>query len=233
MKLTTLFCLTALCAGAVVALPQTAAATCPTAPNAAGLMSSAVDGHDSVPMTESVRFDDLNNDGRDDLCYAFETVVRCHWRVIPAPSATDTCDFESSYRQTAFNFNLTDELSRSSTLSVVDLDNDGDLDVCARGPDGIHCSKSYQGGLFYQPTRWTTSFSDADGWDDESHFSTLQFVDLNSDGRTDVCGREDDGIHCLFSNGSTFVDAGIVTEPGDFSHNDTRAWTDWSSSPTL
>jgi len=194
-------------------------------------MSTVVDGHDSVIETESVRFADVNGDGRDDLCYALGGVVRCHYRDIPSGSP-DACEFDANYLETEFNFHLVAGLDHSTTIGVSDLNQDNRLDVCARGPDGIHCSKNYQNATFYSPYRWTTRFSDAEGWDEESKYSTLKYVDVDGDGRTDVCGREDEGIRCLFSNGYWFIDGGIVTEHGDFSNSDLTAWTNWGSSPT-
>jgi hypothetical protein len=46
-------------------------------------------------------------------------------------------------------------------------------------------------------TRWTSNVSDAYGWNsDPAYYSTIQFVDLNHDGKADVCGRGSDGIYC-------------------------------------
>jgi hypothetical protein len=55
-------------------------------------------------------------------------------------------------------------------------------------------------------TVWSSTFSDANGWgDDPSYWKTIQFPDLNDDGKADVCGRASDGIYCALSNGTSFL----------------------------
>lgn len=90
-----------------------------------------------------------------------------------------------------------------STIAYPDLNNDGKKDVCGRGSGGMVCALS-TGSAFGAATTWTTTFADADGWDQAQYYSTIQFVDLDKDGREDVCGRGSDGMYCAYSNGSSF-----------------------------
>jgi hypothetical protein len=41
-------------------------------------------------------------------------------------------------------------------------------------------------------------------WDGASHYHTIDFPDVNEDGKADVCGRGIAGIYCALSNGTSF-----------------------------
>jgi hypothetical protein len=89
-----------------------------------------------------------------------------------------------------------------------DLNGDGRADLCGRGSAGIYCALSTGAG-FGAVTLWQASFSDANGWKSGSeYYSTIQFPDVNGDGRADVCGRGIAGVYCAVSYGTGF---GAVT----------------------
>ncbi len=51
---------------------------------------------------------------------------------------------------------------------------------------------------------WENSFSDANGWKNSPYWNTIQFPDVNHDGRADVCGRGIQVVYCGLSTGSAF-----------------------------
>jgi hypothetical protein len=90
-----------------------------------------------------------------------------------------------------------------ATVQFPDVNGDGRADVCGRTSTGIVCGLAASSGGFATPTSWTSDYSDAAGWNaSPSYWATIQFPDVNGDGKADVCGRAPDGIHCSLSNGT-------------------------------
>lgn len=67
---------------------------------------------------------------------------------------------------------------------------------CARHRSGGHTS-------FESPTRWTSGFAQNFSGN-EAYWGTIQYADVNGDGKADVCGRGVEGILCARSTGSNF-----------------------------
>jgi hypothetical protein len=44
-----------------------------------------------------------------------------------------------------------------------------------------------------------TDFSDSNGWNTPNHYLDTWVVDVNGDGRADICGRGYDSISCALS----------------------------------
>jgi hypothetical protein len=94
------------------------------------------------------------------------------------------------------------------TIQFPDVTGDGRADYCARGSDGIRCAVatlSHGTGAFTNDRVWNASYKDANGWGDPKYWGTVQFPDLNGDGKADVCGRGGDGIYCALSDGGNFI----------------------------
>jgi hypothetical protein len=105
----------------------------------------------------------------------------------------------------------------------VDLNGDGKEDVCGRDDGGPLCAVS-SGSALGASTRWTTSYSDADGWGQApEYWATIRFPDLDGDGKTDVCGRAPDGILCARSSGTAFG----ATTLWSTSYGDAGGWNDF------
>ena len=116
-----------------------------------------------------------------------------------------------------------------STIQFVDINSDQSADVCGRAAGGIYCAINSlvngNGNLeFGNGTKfWSTDFSDAQGWGaDHKYYSTIQFVDVNGDGRIDICGRASSGIQCALNNGLSFDTATLWTAGGAF--GDAAGW---------
>src|SRR5207302_200819 len=104
-----------------------------------------------------------------------------------------------------------------------DVTGDGRPDVCGRGVSGIWCAQN-TGSAFTLPFwtgLWTSQFSDSSGWNAEKYYATLQFADVDGDGKADICGRGASGIYCGRSTGAAFADAGTLVV-NDFS--DAGGW---------
>jgi len=68
---------------------------------------------------------------------------------------------------------------------------------------------------------WTPQFSDINGWNQPQYYSTIKLVDMNGDGKADVCGRGGAGFYCAFSNGLSFQ-GGFSVVADNFS--DANGW---------
>lgn len=113
-----------------------------------------------------------------------------------------------------------------STIQFADIDGDGDDDVCGRSSLGLACSLSDHILRKFEPsTIWSSHYSNGNGWLTPDYYGTIQFGDINGDGMDDVCGRDDDGIHCGISYGAPselFAEASTLDVP-EFS--DAGGWT--------
>jgi FG-GAP-like repeat len=148
----------------------------------------------------TIQYVDLNGDGKDDICGRAGGGIACG---LSTGSTFAT--------PTTWNANFSDAAgwggSRSyyGTIRYADVTGDGKLDVCGRGAGGIVCGPS-TGTSFAGPQTWNSEFSDANGYGgSESYYGTIEYPDVNGDGRADVCGRRSTGILCGLSNSATFV----------------------------
>ncbi|MCC6621298.1 MAG: VCBS repeat-containing protein [Deltaproteobacteria bacterium] len=145
----------------------------------------------------SIRYGDLDGDGDDDVCGLDGQGVVCALSTgagFGAPARWST-----SFRE------VTSHVSYWQTVSLTDVTGDGRADVCARLAGGIQCAAS-TGAAFQAPSWWSTNFRDVDGWAGAAtYYGTIRFVDLDDDGRADVCGRGIGGVLCGRSTGSAFV----------------------------
>ena len=133
----------------------------------------------------SIRFADLDGDGRTDVCARDATGLSC-WRSegdhfgerILGPRWSDAAGF--------------DALSRWSTLRMADVSGDGRADACIRLPEGFGCvvfdGRAFQETMIGPPSTAAHERVEV--------YSTLRFADLDGDGRSDLCLREPEGIRC-------------------------------------
>jgi hypothetical protein len=107
-----------------------------------------------------------------------------------------------------------------ATFRLADVNGDGRQDVCVRGGYGLFCNLSdaqrFTGGY----ELWQGQLSDASGWLPEQYSSTIQFGDINGDGRADVCARSFGGLYCS------------VADPGGF-FADFRQWSKGTQYPNF
>jgi hypothetical protein len=92
------------------------------------------------------------------------------------------------------------------TIQFPDVNGDGKADICARGAGGVGCGLSNGTSAFSATTTWAAQFSDAAGLSTSpTLWGTIQFPDLNGDGKADICARTTSGIDCGLSNGTSFA----------------------------
>jgi hypothetical protein len=102
------------------------------------------------------------------------------------------------------------------------------ISVCGLGADGILCDAN-TGSRFGAMHTWSRAFSAENGWGSDASGETIQFADVDNDGRIDVCGRSPLGLECAVQAGSTFVNEHLWSVRGDFS--DADRGLQWAQSP--
>jgi hypothetical protein len=81
------------------------------------------------------------------------------------------------------------------SIRYIDLYGNGLISVCGHGYYGVDCSLNL-GTSWSSIAVWDPSFSAEQGWNGEGYGDTLQFADVDGDGRTDVCARGSAGMVC-------------------------------------
>ncbi|WP_437621653.1 hypothetical protein [Sorangium sp. So ce1151] len=139
----------------------------------------------------TVEHPDLNGDGKQDVCGRAANGLVC--------ALSNGTSFEAPSSWTGDYSNANGWANAESfwgTIKYPDLNGDGKQDVCGRAAYGMDCGLS-NGASFDTPYRWSSNYSNANGWaDTESFWGTIEHPDLNGDGKQDVCGRAADGIVC-------------------------------------
>ena len=148
---------------------------------------------------QAARLGDVNGDGRADLCVARIDGIACALSngvtfgpLVTWSHATDGGDGELAF-------------------SLGDLNGDGRADLCARSPEGVSCAFS-NGHAFTQRTSWLAASREATpgnapqdaregvkGWLPFDPHAPIALVDINGDGRADICAAGADGIACALA----------------------------------
>ena len=158
----------------------------------------------------TIRFPDVNGDGRDDVCGRSSNGMMCG--ISDGTKFSAPTNWNASFRDEK---GWKDDPSSWETIQFPDLNGDGLDDVCGRTPTGIVCSLS-NGQSFSLVTNWDYVFSNIGSWNaDPSYWRTIKFPDVNGDGLDDVCGRNANGIMCATSNGLSFEGQTYWTEEYD------------------
>jgi hypothetical protein len=141
------------------------------------------------------RTSDVDGDGRSDVCGRGGAGVWCHlsqgtaWAVkgptLPLSDANGWTD-----------------PTNWGTLRMGDLDGDGRADICGRGNDGVACWKS--DGTSFSVKMDGPGWADDNGWGGFQYHSTIRLLDVDGDGKDDLCARAAKGIICLKSTGDAF-----------------------------
>jgi hypothetical protein len=160
-----------------------------------GALSDA-GGFADVVHHGTLRFGDVDGDGRTDVCARDASGVDC-WLAtgdgfgarIRGPRWSDASGF--------------DALDLWSTIRLVDVDGDAASDLCARTPAGFRCVLSV-GAAGFGDEITGPPMASADGWSEAAVYSTLRMADVDGDGATDVCAREPDRVRCWLFDGHAF-----------------------------
>ncbi len=165
----------------------------------------------------TLRFGDIDGDGRADACVRQPDGVHC-WlsnghgfdQEIPGPELSDAKGWDGP---------------NASTIRLADVDGDGLADLCARGPDGFACYRSTGGG--FEPLGVLAALSDAAGFGDVNYFATVRMGDVDGDGRADVCARGASGVTCWLSDGKGFSEQ--IPGPTWSDASGFGAWQSWAT----
>jgi len=149
------------------------------------------EGWNTRAVYTSLRMGDVDGDGLDDLCTRSADRIVC--------LAASGVGFDESL--TTMSLGAPSPSAQHAEVWLADIDGDGQVDVCARGVDGLRCQGSRGGGL-----RTLRALSDADGFDDVGRHGSIRFGDVNGDGSDDVCARDADGISCWLASDAGFLD---------------------------
>jgi LmbE family N-acetylglucosaminyl deacetylase len=140
----------------------------------------------------TVRYGDVNGDGRADACVRKVDGVYCARGTAAGfdPYARYTTEFSDALGWRAVQY--------ATTLQLADVTGDGKADVCGRGYYGILCATSNAAGTaFTAPKLWGSAFSNAAGFANaKSYYGSIRLADVDGDGYADVCGRGANGILC-------------------------------------
>lgn len=192
-------------------------APCAAVPWSSGFSDAEAEWKQNPPAYwPSIQFQDLNGDGKSDVCGRGSNGIRC---------AISSGARFSAVLQWSARAEYTDAVgwggpSLWQTLRFPDINGDGKHDACARGSTGMTCALST--GVSFDLGGYSSGFADAWGWAaDPSLWRTIQHPDVNGDGWSDVCGRKFDGIWCELSNGATFTPA---TSPWTGGFADAWGW---------
>ena len=148
----------------------------------------------------TIQYPDINGDGKADICARSASSVTCYpWTPTGWGGGFDGPGWSDYWGFAAAEF--------YSTLRFADVDGDHKADVCVRGYAGYQCVLSTGTGFgagFGGP-----ALSDPNGWSNPLWYSTLQLGDVDGDGKADLCGRDNLGVHCWISQGTAFASTPI------------------------
>ncbi len=158
----------------------------------------------------TIQYPDINGDGKADACARDAKGVTCF--------LSDGTAFPTSVAGPAWSdTGGWGVAATGSTIRFIDLNGDKKADICGRSADGIHCALSTGAG--FGPEIAGPAWSDANGWNKPEYYETIQYLDMNGDGRADVCGRTVTGVVCQTFDGTAF--GPVINGPA---WNDAAGW---------
>lgn len=125
----------------------------------------------------AIRLADLTGDGRADVCF-----VQAHELACAAGAGDGTFFAVTPIAALAIE---------PESLVLGDVDGDGHTDACGRDRDGITCALAATG---FAATRFTDAF--ARGGGASATDRSLTVVDVDGDGRAEICGLDEAGVVC-------------------------------------
>ena len=139
----------------------------------------------------TIQYADVNGDGWPDA------VGHGRWGIMVAlNTAIAGSEFNNVYAQwwtTDYGGYDWTQPQYYKSIHFADLNGDGMADVIGRGHEGVWAALS-NGSRFTEARLWSAEFSDQNGWADVKYNSSLQYGDLNGDGRADAAGRAANGV---------------------------------------
>ena len=176
-------------------------------------------GWSGVQFYSTMRLLDVDGDHKDDLCARAAKGIVClkstgsaFGEAFDGPAWSDDAGFGAARYY--------------ATLRTGDVNGDGMQDLCIRTKAGMECRLSE--GTGFGDAVAGPAWSDDNGWGAMKYWSTIRLVDVDGDGRADLCARDSKALRCHLSTGTSFGEAIEVAPLGD----DT-GWDDESNYLTL
>src|SRR5206468_1397275 len=82
-----------------------------------------------------------------------------------------------------------------ATIRCADIDGDGRAELLARSGVGIHVYKCDPASHTWAQLPDGPALSDASGWSNAQYYATIQYADVDGDGRAELIARGSVGIH--------------------------------------
>jgi FG-GAP-like repeat/Beta-propeller repeat len=158
---------------------------------------SDAQGWNLLDYYTSLRFADVDGDGKPDICGRGMAGIYCAHN-----NGNRTFGFPALWDSSSGpNFSDADGWGLpqyGSTIMFREINGDGKADVCGRGRAGIWCELSTGAG--FDPAFLAQhNFSDAEGWNQLAYYGSLRFADVNGDHKPDICGRRSLGNYCALA----------------------------------
>src|SRR5205085_10174512 len=82
-----------------------------------------------------------------------------------------------------------------TTIHLADIDGDGRAELVGRGSDGLHVYRYEEKSRSWSELPRIVELSDANGWDEPKHYSTIRLADVDGRAGAELIARGPDGIH--------------------------------------
>ncbi|MEC7523580.1 MAG: phosphodiester glycosidase family protein [Myxococcota bacterium] len=157
---------------------------------------SDADGFDQPAQYATLRFGDLDGDGRADVCARRASGMECHLSTgdgfgpaIEGPTWSDRRGF--------------DHVRYWSTIRMADVDGDGRADLCVRTSTDLRCH--FFDGVAFGDAVIVADLADDRGWADHDNYATIRTGDVDGDGADELCARANAGVRCWRWDGAAFA----------------------------
>ncbi|WP_202776138.1 SpvB/TcaC N-terminal domain-containing protein, partial [Bathymodiolus azoricus thioautotrophic gill symbiont] len=152
-----------------------------------------------------MRFIDMNSDGKSDLVYRSDQGIQVFYS-----NGTSFSRHQSSSicANGSKSHGICNDEDNYEYIFYTDVNGDGNMDICNRADLGVRChintGTSWQENAIVTSICANGSTSNGVVCNDSDNYKYMRFIDMNSDGKSDLVYRSDQGIQVFYSNGTSF-----------------------------